>query len=145
MFIVGLIAGSFICGIYFSRKISQVQKECGKQAIISNVPKINIPDQIFGIGGSIEKINGNTIAINASLYVERKKYTVKVVDSTKIIKRKISQNPTIPKEGKISDPFEETEIKLSDLRVNDSIGIVSSENIKDKTSFEAKIISLDLF
>jgi hypothetical protein len=155
MLVVGLLIGGLVCEIHFSRKLGQAEKECMTQAAgvkkngavpgAPNTSKIIIPDQIFDIWGIVEKVDGNILAINAFFFGGQKRYTVKVVDSTKVAKREILENPPKPEEGKLpTSPFEETEARLSDLRKGDNVAIEAAENIKDKTEFEAKSIFIQV-
>lgn len=155
MLVAGLLVGGLICGVYFSRKSDQAENKGAEQAAEAlknsaapgapDISGIIIPDKIFNIWGIVEKIDGNTLTVNAFSLGEQKKYTVKIIDGTRVVKREILGSPSKPEEGKLpASHFKETEARLSDLRENDNVAVESAENIRYRTEFEAKNIFIQM-
>jgi len=152
--IISLTAGALISGIYFQTRIKQLKEECAsnKTENLSSVPRISSlpnfpqiatpPDEVLIISGKVEKIEGSNLTVKALFYGREKTYLVKIANSTKLIEREMIANPPPPEPGKSLYPFTEREIKLTDIGVGDNIIAEASENIKDKTEFEAKTIDL---
>lgn len=156
VFLLGLILGGLFTGLYFNGKLNKAKSDCaaeqtaagkkekGAAAVTPAIPKVIIPNEIYSVSGQISKIDGNTLVVKSSSFGEEKSYTVKVVDGTKIVKREIITSPPEAKEGKPASPFKTTDAKLSDLEENSFINVEASENIKNKSEFEAKIVYIEI-
>jgi hypothetical protein len=133
-----------------TKKAAQTQKATGSVGSPSEtptppeIPKIQAPSEVASISGTVEKIEGKTITVKAFFFGEQKTYTVTVGDATKIQKSEMKKEISKPEEGKPVEPFTLTDASFSDIRQNDSLSIEASENIKDKTSFVAKTISINI-
>jgi hypothetical protein len=108
------------------------------------MPKISIPNEVTSISGTVEKIEGKTLTVKAFFYGEEKTFTVTVGDATKIQKSEMKKEIPTPEEGKTVEPFTITDAKFSDIRQNDNLSIEASENIKEKTSFVAESIAINI-
>lgn len=108
------------------------------------MPKIPVPAEVTSISGSVEKIEGKTLTVKAFFFGEEKTYAVTAGDATKIQKSEMKKEIPKPEEGKPFEPFTLTDASFSDIRQNDNLTIEASENIKDKTSFEAKAITINI-
>ncbi|MFA5925972.1 MAG: hypothetical protein WC831_03470 [Parcubacteria group bacterium] len=134
---VGLIIGSLVLGVYFNRKFDQlkiqlVEQKNGTQKSGSAANPSSATKEQF-IGGTIEKIDGSTLTLNS--ISEKKIYTIKVTNNTKVTKREFSKD-TSPKD---------TGASLLDLKVKGSVAIGTFENLRDKTEFTADDIFIQLF
>jgi len=108
------------------------------------MPKIQAPSEVTSISGTVEKIEGQILTVKAFFFGEQKTFAVTVGDATKIQKSEMKKEVPKPEEGKPFEPFTLTDANLSDIRQNDSLSIEASENIKDKTSFVAKTITINI-
>jgi preprotein translocase subunit YajC len=108
------------------------------------MPKIQAPAEVTSISGTVEKIEGKTITVKANFFGEQKTFAVTAGDATKIQKSEMKKDIPKPEEGKPFEPFTLTDASFSDIRQNDNLTIEASENIKDKTSFVAKTISINI-
>jgi len=154
VFVLGLVLGGLLTGIYFKVKMTKAKSECTQKTAEAQktgvatgapeVPKALVPNEIYNVSGLVEKIDGNTLTVKSFSFGEQKSFTVKVTDNTKIIKRELLTTPPKAEEGKPISPFKETDAKLSDIRENDNINVEASENIKDKTEFEAKTVYIEI-
>ncbi|MFH0930070.1 MAG: hypothetical protein V1814_02350 [Candidatus Moraniibacteriota bacterium] len=147
--LAGLVLGILISGAYFQFKLKKAKSECDQQlvkakeqSLSGGIPKVCASNELFGISGTIEKIDGNTLTVEAFFFGGKKTYKVTVNSDTKIVRREMLQNLPEPEEGKPFNPIRDTEGKLSDLKEKDNIVIEADSNIKDKTEFEAKTIYL---
>lgn len=108
------------------------------------MPKIQVPAEVTSISGTVEKIEGKTLTVKANFFGKQKTFAVTAGDATKIQKSEMKKDIPKPEEGKPFEPFTLTDASFSDIRQNDNLTVEASENIKDKTSFEAKIISINI-
>lgn len=154
----GVIIGALVSGAYFGlktkkikgeydRQITKMKEESSAMVEKSGVPfppKIPVPQEVFNISGTVEKVEGNNITVKAFFFGESKYYKVKAGNETKITKREMIQNPPEPEEGKPFNPFKDSDGKLSDIMEKDAITAEAGDNIKDKTEFEAKTITIQI-
>lgn len=147
--LVGLVLGALISGAYFGFKLKKTKSECDQQLAKAkeqpagcSIPKVCASNELFGISGTIEKIDGDILTVEAFFFGGKRTYKITTNSDTKIVKREILQNLPKPEEGKPFNPIKDTEGKLSDLKEKDNIATEAGGNIKDKTEFEAKIIYL---
>ena len=106
------------------------------------------------VSGKTEKIESGVLTIQA---VDEKgnstgkTYAVKAGDNTRVLKQEmsVSQPNQTPNKASIQDPNQapkqdpnQAPIKLSDIKVGDNVTALSSEAIKDRTSFDATEIIL---
>jgi hypothetical protein len=154
---LGAIIGSLVTATYYHGKIAKIKNQAGSsQSKVSNKmgsgnvpappekPKIPIPNEITSISGTVEKIEGKTLTVKSFFFGEEKNYAVTVGDATKIQKSEMKKELPTPEEGKPLESFTLTDVKLSDIRQNDRVFIEANENVKDKTSFEAKNVSVKI-
>jgi len=170
--IIGVIIGYFLGLHSGHKKAYNQGLEQGRQEVKEKYqskieelfPTPPEPEKIFLVSGKIKEIKDKNLTLERTIppinpfeepKTEIKK--VKITPGTEIVKRvekspeeleieekafrkAIEENPKIP----ISPPdiFKETTISLSSLKVGDVITIEAEENIKDKTEFSAKKISL---
>ena len=158
LLIMGLIVGALISASYYKGKAKQAQTAFDKQLAdlkksstsgipgAVNLPKIPVPAEVTSINGTVSKIDGNTLTVDAFFFGEQKTYTVTVSDNTKIFKREMVTPPAKPTDANAAppSPFKDTDAKLSDIREKDNVMIDSADNIKDKTAFEAKDIYVQI-
>ena len=158
LLVLGMIIGAVVSGLYYKGKTKQAETACAKQAAdlknsasagipgALNLPKIPVPAEVTSINGTVSKIDGNTLTVDAFFFGDQKTFKVTVSDNTKIVKREIVPPPAKPADANAapSSPFKDTDTKLSDIRENDSVMIDSLGNIKDKTEFEAKDIYIQI-
>jgi len=153
LLILGLIAGALVAGLYYKGKAKQAETACAKQVAdlkksstsdMSNISKIPVPSEVTSVSGTVEKIEGQTITLKAFFFGEQKTFAVTAGDATKIQKREMKKELPKPEEGKPMEPFTLTDAKLGDIRQGDNLIVEASENIKDKTSFEAKTIYIEI-
>jgi len=153
LLILGLIAGALVAGLYYKGKAKQAETACAKQAAdlkksstsgMPNIPKVPVPSEVTSISGTVEKIEGQTITLKAFFFGEQKTFAVTAGDATKIQKREMKKELPKPEEGKPMEPFTLTDAKLGDIRQGDNLNVEASENIKDKTSFVAKTIYIEI-
>jgi hypothetical protein len=157
LIVLGAILGSLVTAVYYHGKIAKIQNQASFiQSQASNetgpgniptspvMPKIPIPNEVTSISGTVEKIEGKTLTVKTFFFGEQKTYTMTVGDNTKIQKSEIKKELPTPEEGKPFEPFTLTDAKLSDIRQNDKVVIEANENIKNKASFEAKTVSIQV-
>jgi hypothetical protein len=108
------------------------------------IPKIPVPSEVTSISGTVEKIEGKTLTMKAFFFGEGKTYSVTAGDTAKIQKSEMKKEISKPEEGKPFEPFNIIDASLSDIRQKDSLTIEAGENIKDKTSFIAKTITINI-
>lgn len=154
--VLGALLGALITAIYFQNKakqlkaeLSRMQQEAGKAGSLAvpappDVSDMPIPAEITSISGTVEKIDGNTLTVKTNLFGNEKTYRVKITENTKITKREILQNPPQSKEGEVINPFKDSEAAIGDIREKDNLTIEASENVKDKTEFEAKSVIINI-
>jgi hypothetical protein len=149
--ILFFIVGFFVAYFWMNAKIQKVTKEAEvklaesqkKESALPQAPKIEAPKEIFSISGKVENIDGQKISLKSFSFGEEKNYQVTVGEETKITKREMDMSPS--KEGASAPPTpKETDITLADIKVGDSLTITSADNIKGKTEFIAKSISLEI-
>jgi hypothetical protein len=149
--ILFFIVGFFVAYFWMNAKVQKTFKDCAAnpaekkaESTIPAVPKMQLPSEIFSVGGKVENIDGQKITIKSLSLGEEKTYQVTAGSETKIIKREMDLSP--PKAGTektLSEP-KETEASLSDIKIGDSLTVDSADNIKDKTEFTAKSIYLEI-
>ena len=159
MVVLGAVLGAMVSAIYFQGKIKKLKQEYstaqtvapeagGDLSALPNVPeppKMEIPDEIFDVSGTVEKVGENTLTVKDLFFGEEKIYTIKVTENTKIVKAEMLENPPEPKEGEeIASPFKEEEASFSDIKEGDNVLVGASENVKDKTEFEATFITIEV-
>jgi hypothetical protein len=110
----------------------------------SETPKLKALDEVTSIFGKVEKIEGKTLTVKAFFFGDQKTYTVTVGGATKIKKKEAKKELPKSEEGKPIEPFAYTDAGFSDIRQNDNVSIDASENIRDKTDFEAKTIFIEI-
>lgn len=155
LLVAGVLLGGIVVGIFFALKMKYASDDCaakitaaqksGTEAGVPNVPKVNVPDEVNNISGTIEKVDGNTLTVKTFFFGEPKNYSVTVANDTKIIKREIIEGSLkAANEKEPPAPFKDSDAKLSDIREKDNVSIDSADNIKDKTAFEAKTIYIQI-
>ena len=159
MVALGAVLGAMVSAIYFQGKIKKLKQEYstaqtvapeagGDLSALPNVPeppKMEIPDEIFDVSGTVEKVGENTLTVKDLFFGEEKIYTIKVTENTKIVKAEMLENPPEPKEGEeIASPFKEEEASFSDIKEGDNVLVGASENVKNKTEFEATLIAIEI-
>jgi hypothetical protein len=155
--LIGLILGALASAAYYRGKIAKIQSQANSaQSQASNktgpgnipappeMPKIPVPAEVTSISGIVEKIEGQTLTVKAFFFGEQKTYAVTVGNATKIQKSEMKKEVPKPEEGKPFEPFTLTDASFADIRQNDSLNIEAGENIKDKTSFEAKTVNITI-
>lgn len=131
-FIVGVLAS----GLFFQLKIKQLRSQyAADDAKTAAANKIFIPAQMMGITGKVIKIEGNNLTVKVVFPGGEKDYSVKVADNAKIVKKELTKE-------NVASATAETPINLSDIKENDAILAIASEDIKDKTEFEAKALTI---
>ena len=110
----------------------------------SEVSEIKVPNEIVSISGSVEKIDKDVLIIKSLFFGEQKIYTVIVGSGVKIQKREMKKEIPKYEEGNIIEPFIVTDAVFADIRPNDNLNIEANENIKEKTTFEAKAIYIEI-
>ncbi|MFH1129203.1 MAG: hypothetical protein V1686_00490 [Patescibacteria group bacterium] len=113
-------------------------------AVILQITGTFAPQKIYGFSGTIIEINNNSIAVNAMIALKSgtTKNETKIVlinQDTKITELKIPTaiNGQIP----INVQPTETEIKISELKINDKIDItINPDNQKEFTAKTIKLI-----
>lgn len=151
LFVAGFLAAYF----WMNAKMQKASRDCAAslaeaakktENTLSGAPKIKMPSEIFSASGKVKSIDGRKITLVSSFFGEEKTYQVIVGDDTKIIKREIDLSPL--KEGSenaaLAPASEETDSKLEDVRIGDSLTVDSDENIKNKTEFTAKSIYIEI-
>lgn len=115
-----------------------------KQNITNNddaLKKTEIAKEIYGFSATIKKIDDKILTLEGSIPVVsgspiKTTLTALITDQTKIVKLKF---PTEIKDKTKPIYPEETTLKLSDLKIGDSINVASainiSDNIKNNTQF----------
>lgn len=105
------------------------------QTVIS-APLPPEPDEVYSRSGQVTEIQDNAIIITAKIrngqVVEDANLTAKLTDSTLFIALKKSPIP-----GQVPEEEEETEISEADINPGDTVLVISTTNIKNKTEFEA--------
>ncbi len=143
LILVGLIVliAIFVGALYlmgFSRKGSEVSNNSeGNFPKELPVPSVKITS--YALGGKVISITGNTIKINSQRvvvgpngnYITNDDKTVNVASDTKIFLTSIVKGKYIKKPGKISD-----------IKVQDNITLISTEDIAKMESFTPKEIDL---
>lgn len=135
--LVGVVIGAAAAGFYFRGNSAKIKEECsaiqaqGKSDSASSEKSSGtvIPKKINIISGKIESVKGNILTFKAFIFGEEKIFQVSVTKDTKITKRKANQSQS-----------EEKEVRLEDIRSGENAVIEASENVKDKTEFEAKLV-----
>ena len=161
MFFVAGICLGFFFGSLAKNQAYKSGLEAGKleieekyqQKIAEIFPLIPEPEQIFSGLGKIVGIEGNVLILEQTIYTVNpfeepavRKWQVKVIDSTKLVKRIDKTLEEMAKEMEMSkeplSPFKELNIKFSDFQIGQEIIAESEENIKGKIEFEAKKVIL---
>ncbi len=96
--------------------------------------------QTWIIGGGGEKVEGNSIFVNFVREGANKIYRVKIGPDTKIVKLDLSDPNNVSAHGKEMPTL--PEIALSEIKKDDFVIVQAGEDIKDKTEFFAKVITL---
>jgi len=116
--------------------------------------EISIAKEIYGISGTIEEIQQNTLTVNALILLQdpskeplNKLVKVLVSDETKIYKLEFPRPESMSQEElKRGVVPRETEIELPGLKRGDKVDIRTnkniSENIKNNTPFTASAINV---
>lgn len=111
------------------------------------------PAEVFSVLGEIKSISGNAISLEIISPSERnlpgtepkkEMRIITVSQDTKIVKFDPFIMHTIDPKTKLPMPPKIESIKLSDLKAGDRITASAKENIKDKSSFEASEIQLQV-
>jgi len=158
--IIGIVFG-YLFGVGAKNQAYQLGLEKGKAEIeekyqtkIEEIfPSMPESEEIFSVSGKIEEIKEKTLVLEETIYPanpfeepEKRKWQVKITDSTELVKRVEKTSEEIAKEMGITEepilPFKEVEIEFSELKVGQEVMVESEENIKGKTEFEAKKIIL---
>lgn len=162
--IIGIAVG-FVGGRYYKSKSSSNKiADSGCEAKLEKA-KTMFPSmlEMKSVSGKIKEIKEKTIVLEAiginpleDLPVTRE---ITIGENTKIVKSESKDQAAFQKEMEeyqkiISTqtdkpqsppiPFSEKEVSLVDLKIGDQVLIEASENIKDKTSFEAVKITLQI-
>lgn len=91
------------------------------------------------ISGRVEKIESSTLTIKSfGAGADQKEYTVSVSDKTKLLKIKLTPTDSSQKSFK----QEQVEIKLADIRAGDAVNVFPTQDMGDKTEFEAVSVTV---
>lgn len=114
--------------------------------------KFSIPDEVFGLSGTIKEIKENILIIDAVILQKdntqpiNQKMKVLINDETKIYKLQFPQAGTLKENDTQGIQPIVIEIKLADLKNGEKVNIQTKENIsaniKNKTPFTASIIDV---
>lgn len=139
--IVILIATAAGASYFFTAKFFKKQQGCGvSQSNQNNIQ--NLPAEIRIAGGVVEKVEGDIIFLHFSRQGADKIYKVKVGPETKLVKLDYNDPNNAPSFGK--DAPDLPEISLSDIKKDNFVSALASEDIKDKTEFTAKTVTLQI-
>ena len=159
--IIGIVFG-YLFGVGAKNQAYQLGLEKGKAEIeekyqkkIEEIfPPMPEMEEIFSVSGKIEEIKEKTLVLEETIYPanpfeepEKRKWQVKITDSTELVKRVEKTPEEIAKEEEVlGEPpplfFKELGIGFSELKVGQEIIAESEENIKGKNEFDAKKIIL---
>jgi len=134
--LASFVAGILISGFFFQLKIKQLSGQCAaNEAKITADNKMYVPNQMMGISGKVMKIGNNVLTVRVVFPGGEKDYSVKVASDAKLTRKELTQES-------IANPAVETPISFSDIKENDAVIAIASENIKDKTNFETKALTI---
>ena len=162
--IIGIAVG-FAGGRYYKSKSSSSKiADSGCEAKLEKA-KTMFPSmlEMKSVSGKIKEIKEKTVILEAiginPLEDSPATREITVGENTKIVKSESKDQTAFQKEMEEYQktisiqtdkpqtppiPFSEKEVSLADLKVGDQVLIEASENIKDKTSFEAVKITLQI-
>lgn len=145
-FLVGLELGKKREREIWQAKIQN--KEAEIQVLKSNLEQFFplLPEEIYGISGKVTKIQDRTISIEADVLVsqfplpggkeiERQNIKVNLTEQTKITEFNPLTPPPLPGEA-----IQEKILEFSDIKIGDTISVISTENIKGKKEVTASQI-----
>ncbi len=158
--IIGLVAGC-VLGYYFGTR-SIMASYAGKIAEVNKL--FPLPTEIYSLSGTIQNINSGVLTLKAAPitqnpFAENFPATRKIAitDATQVVKIEQKDQATYQDEmlayqkeiqsqsAKLITPpapFDEINIKLSDLRDGDTITVISNTNILNLINFPATKIQL---
>jgi len=155
--IISLLVGFFVGKISekgkWQEKINQVQtknqEEINWYKSLLELFYPPLPEEIRSAYGKITKIEDKNLWLETQIRVsqfplpegkeiEKRNIKVNLTDETKISKIEIVEPPSLL----LEEPFKETILSFEDIKVGDSITVVSTENIKGKKEITAAQIQV---
>lgn len=135
--VIFIIFSAGIIGFYLgSLNNASINQNTNTPDAQTNYNSSPFPSEIYSVSGYIQEINGQTITL------KDKDIMINTDENTQFVQKDGSAPPPIPGE-EIENT--ETNITLSDLKINNYITASSEENIKNLEKFTAnKIILINL-
>ena len=126
---------------FFTAKFFKKQQRCEvSQSNQSNIR--NLPAEIRFVGGVVEKVEGNVIFLHFYRQGVDKIYQVKVSPDTKLVKLDYNDPKNVVSPGQATPDL--PKISLSDIKKDNFVVALASEDIKDKTEFIAQTVTLQI-
>ena len=123
-----------------SKKISEIESRLGSE-VVSVKPKVTLPKVLYNLTGVIEKIGQNAIVFKARIpYLGDEGEPLQKSEQRKALVNSatkftmLSLKNTGEENKKV---IQETSISFTDLKVGDSVEIVSNRDISQDAEFEA--------
>jgi hypothetical protein len=108
-----------------------------KEVVTPQEEKIEIANEIYGFSGEIKGIEGKILNVEGNIPSTdqtkgpiKKLVKIRVTDQTKIVELEFPKN--ISPESKESTQPKERELKFENLKVGETIHLLTHENLKDK-------------
>lgn len=140
--IIILMAVAAGASYFLTAKFFQNRQKCATGDSNQREGVQNLAAEIRFIGGTVEKVEKDVVFVHFAPQGVDKVYQVKVGSGTKLVKLDFNDSNSVPASGK--DAPDLPKISLNDIKKDDFVVAQASEDIKDKTEFIAKIVTLQI-